>query len=79
MKCPKCNGKGILDPPEEIVFMEYNDFPQRYKKHIKECPFCKGDKELDWVDYITGVDVSENEKMFVKIFGEALKKIPRSK
>ena len=43
MKCPKCNGK------------EWERVNTQETISIK-CNFCNGKKELDWVEYIIGVE-----------------------
>lgn len=44
MKCPECNGLG----KERTGISFYKNL----------CSFCYGKKELDWIEYVLGVDVN---------------------
>ena len=53
MKCPKCNGKGVIYRRRQLK----TDKPMSYN-----CNFCKGKSDLDWIENIFGVE-NEMPKM----------------
>ena len=52
MKCPRCNGVMIVKNKKGIPI-----------KHVSVslCDFCHGKQDLDWVEFITGVEIPEFE------------------
>jgi len=66
IECDKCNGKGYI---ESETVVERTDGLVWKSTHIQTCFKCMGERKLDWVERIVGVN-PEKGKIKVLVSGK---------
>jgi len=62
-KCKKCNGTGTIPYSYNYIMYEKN-----YTMDSSiECPKCKGDGHLDWIENIVGKNLSDSDREFYRL------------
>jgi len=62
VKCDKCDGSGVLIKTKNtMVDLKHISYDMTY-----ECPKCKGDGKLDWVEAVVGKGMTKQEKQNVE-------------